>query len=91
MQSFRLFKAGKPVSTALIQLDPAPALGPVPFTDLNGHLRLGPLPPGKYTVYAAKGERSVFTGIVIANLATGSDGKPGALARARLVLGAPCP
>ncbi|PKL75816.1 MAG: hypothetical protein CVV27_13385 [Candidatus Melainabacteria bacterium HGW-Melainabacteria-1] len=82
---------GKPVPTALIQLDPVPALGPVPFTDNRGLLTLGPLLPGKYTVYAAKGQQLSFTGILLDNQPTGSDGKPGALAKATMVLGSPCP
>ncbi|MEZ0370104.1 MAG: carboxypeptidase regulatory-like domain-containing protein [Candidatus Sericytochromatia bacterium] len=82
--------AGQPVAVALIQLDPTPALGPVPFTDNRGQIGLGQLLPGKYTVYAAKGERSSFAGIVIDNQATGSDGQAGALAKLKLVLGKNC-
>ncbi|MBF2052826.1 MAG: carboxypeptidase regulatory-like domain-containing protein [Candidatus Sericytochromatia bacterium] len=83
--------AGQPLPNALIQLDPSPTLGPVPFTDQRGQVLLGPLWPGAYTVYAARGTQQVFESVPIANQPTGSDGQPGALASLSLTLGAPCP
>ena len=83
--------SGAPVPLALLQLDPAPALSQTPFVDSLGQAQLSRLLPGQYTVYAAKGNRRTFAGVLIDNLQTGSDQMPGALARVNLVLGSPCP
>jgi hypothetical protein len=82
--------SGAPVPLALLQLDPAPALNQTTFVDSLGQAQLSRLLPGQYTVYAAKGQRRTFAGVLIDNLQTGSDQKPGALARINLVLGSPC-
>jgi len=82
--------SGAPVPLALLQLDPAPALSQTAFVDSLGQAQLSRLLPGQYTVYAAKGQRRTFAGVLIDNLNRGPDQQPGALARVTLVLGSPC-
>jgi len=83
--------AGEPLPSALIQLNPSPALGPVPFTDQRGQVLLSQLLPGAYTVTVARGSQRSFDSVLIGNQASGSDGQPGSLARLSLTLGSPCP
>lgn len=79
---------GQPLSSALLQLSPPPALGGLPFSDNRGQVSLSGLLPGNYLVTAAKGRLRQSQGMRLENRQTGADGQPGAVVQLQFKLGA---